>query len=240
MKVTLPGQSGANGANVSLVQDGHYLGRAVLSNGSATIPSTISLTNGNQNGLQIIFEKDGYVSATWTYPLLVAPTVTSVSPAVGAATGGTSVTISGNGFDGATYVDFGGLSAPFNVVNNQTITATAPAGVGTTDVRVGNPNAISPISTADQWGWLPVIDSLSFGYGESGNTIDIIGAGFDGVTSVMFGTTPATSYVVSDNGDSISAVVPPGSGTVAVSVTTTVGPSLDATPGSNSFEYYVT
>ena len=57
---------------------------------------------------------------------LPAPTVTSISPASGPASGGTSVTITGTGFTGATSVTIGGSAATFSVVNDTTITATTP------------------------------------------------------------------------------------------------------------------
>ena len=44
-----------------------------------------------------------------------APSVSSVSPSIGPADGGTTVTISGAGFTGATEVDFGGVAAAFTI-----------------------------------------------------------------------------------------------------------------------------
>ena len=65
------------------------------------------------------------------------PTVTSVSPNSGPATGGTSVTITGANLSGATAVRFGGTAAgAFSVVSSSQITATSPAGIGTVDVTV--------------------------------------------------------------------------------------------------------
>ncbi|WP_414631901.1 IPT/TIG domain-containing protein, partial [Brevundimonas sp. UBA4553] len=51
--------------------------------------------------------------------------------------GGTSVIISGTNFSGATAVTFGATAASGFTVNSATqITATAPAGTGTVDIRV--------------------------------------------------------------------------------------------------------
>lgn len=56
------------------------------------------------------------------------PVVTNVSPNTGPYAGGTSVTITGTNFTGATAVSFGGIpAASFTVVNDTTITATTPA-----------------------------------------------------------------------------------------------------------------
>ncbi|MEV4239758.1 MULTISPECIES: IPT/TIG domain-containing protein [unclassified Nocardia] len=50
----------------------------------------------------------------------------------------------------------------------------------------------------------------------------LTGTGFSGATAVTFGTTPATLYLVLSD-TLILAVTPPGTGTVQVTVTTTVG-----------------
>jgi len=58
------------------------------------------------------------------------PTVTSVSPTSGPTAGGTSVTVGGSGFTGATAVHFG-ANAATNVVGDgagTSLTATTPAG----------------------------------------------------------------------------------------------------------------
>jgi hypothetical protein len=56
-----------------------------------------------------------------------APQVTAISPVGGPTTGGTPVTITGHGFLLATGVTFGGSAATFQVVDDTTITGTAPA-----------------------------------------------------------------------------------------------------------------
>ena len=74
------------------------------------------------------------------------PTVTNVSPNSGTAGGGTTVTLTGTGFVGASSVDFGGTLAPAFTVNSVTsITVTSPPhSVGTVDVHVTNPGGVSP------------------------------------------------------------------------------------------------
>jgi hypothetical protein len=57
------------------------------------------------------------------------PAVTSVSPPLGAATGGTTVTLTGSYLTGATSVTFGGIAATsVTVVNDTTLTCTTPTG----------------------------------------------------------------------------------------------------------------
>jgi hypothetical protein len=59
---------------------------------------------------------------------MVAPVVTSVNPNAGPPSGGTSVTITGSGFTGATSVRFGGQPATnIVVVSDTSITAKTPA-----------------------------------------------------------------------------------------------------------------
>ena len=75
---------------------------------------------------------------------------------VGPAAGGTSVTITGTGFTGATAVDFGTTAATNVMVKSATqITATSPAGTGTVDVTVVTPGGASPVnSPADQFSYV--------------------------------------------------------------------------------------
>jgi hypothetical protein len=64
--------------------------------------------------------------------------------------------------------------------------------------------------------------SPSFGVVTGGNSVTISGSGFIGSTvTVNFGDTVATSTVIDDN--TISAIAPPGTGTVDVTVTTPFG-----------------
>ncbi|NYK10676.1 hypothetical protein HNR14_002557 [Leifsonia naganoensis] len=74
-------------------------------------------------------------SATFTYD--PGTTVDGVDPGHGPQAGGTTVTITGGCFTGATGVLFGTTPATsFTVVDDATITAVAPAGTGTVDVTV--------------------------------------------------------------------------------------------------------
>lgn len=87
----------------------------------------------------------------YTYTGSAAPVVTSVSPASGPI--GTTITITGTGFTGATSVTVGGVSASFTVVLSTQITATVPAGTpaGVVDVRVTGPGGTSANTAADNF-----------------------------------------------------------------------------------------
>ena len=125
------------------------------------------------------------------------PTVTSISPASGPAAGGTSVTITGTGFNGTTgasSVKFGATNAASYSVDSDTqITATAPAGTGTVHVTVTNNSQTSTTSPADQFTYAPAPTvtgaSPNAGPTAGGTTVAITGTGFTGATAVTFGGT---------------------------------------------------
>src|SRR5215831_2374414 len=64
--------------------------------------------------------------------------------------------------------------------------------------------------------------SPSGGSADGGDTVTITGAGFTGVTAVNFGGTPAQNFTI-DSGTQITAISPPGDGTVDVTVVTPDG-----------------
>src|SRR5580698_1790238 len=88
---------------------------------------------------------------------LVPPVVTAIAPSLGPETGGTSVTITGNGFANAVGVQFGSADATaLPDVSNTQITAISPAGTGLVDVTVITAAGQSAASTASQFTYLPV------------------------------------------------------------------------------------
>ncbi len=110
-----------------------------------------------------------------------APTVTGIDPIGGVAAGGTSVTITGTGFVGATNVNFGVTKSPnFTVVNDAQILAISPSGSGMVDVSVLSPNGTSSLSTNDR-----------FTYAQSGSTQSSGGGGYyidPGLSSELVGS----------------------------------------------------
>ncbi|WP_233174791.1 IPTL-CTERM sorting domain-containing protein [Delftia sp. ASV31] len=186
--------------------------------GSGTVNVTVTTAGGTS------------VTATanqFTY--LPAPTVTSVSPNFGPQAGGTSVTITGTDLSGATAVLFGATTATSYVVNSATqITAISPAGTGQVDVRVTTAGGTSAISGADQFSYLatPTITSISptAGPQAGGTAVNITGTNFIGTTGVNFGASAATGFTV-NSATSITATAPPGTGTVDIRVSNSVGTS---------------
>jgi alpha-tubulin suppressor-like RCC1 family protein len=171
------------------------------------------------------------------------PVVTSVSPQIGPAAGGTTVTISGNTFTGATAVKFGTAEATSVTVESATsITATAPPGTGTVNVTVTTPAGTSPTSAADRYTYQapPTITTLSIKSGPAagGTTVTITGTEFATATKVAFGSTSAVEFTV-NSPTSITAVAPPAvGGTVDVRVTNIAGTSVIST--KDRFKYLPT
>lgn len=171
------------------------------------------------------------------------PSVTSVSPASGPAAGGTSVTITGTSFTGASSVKFGGTAAASFTVNSATqVTATSPAGsAGTVDVTVTTSYGTSGTGASDRFTYVaaPGVNSVSLARGPTagGGFVIITGTNLTGATSVKFGTVAATGVTV-QSATSITATVPVATspGTVDVTVTTSGGTS--ATSAGDRFTYY--
>ncbi|MFI1123421.1 IPT/TIG domain-containing protein, partial [Streptomyces hygroscopicus] len=127
----------------------------------------------------------------------MAPVVTSVSPAQGPPAGGTSVTLTGSGFTGATAVRFGpSLATDVVVVSNTQITARTPPGSGTVKVTVTGPSGTSTQNVFFTYTTVaaPVLTALSPASGPTtgGNTVTITGTNLTAATQVLFGPNPAT------------------------------------------------
>jgi hypothetical protein len=170
------------------------------------------------------------IGAAWVFVSSEpTPGVTKIEPTTGPAAGGTSVTITGTGFIGATAVRFGSNNAASFTVNSATsITAVSPAGAGTVDVTVTTPAGTSPTGSADQFTYGPTVTKVEPNRGSTGGgtTVTLTGTGFTGASAVNFGATSAKSFTVNSN-TSITAVSPKvkGNGTVDVTVTTPIGTS---------------
>jgi len=173
------------------------------------------------------------------------PAVTVVSPSGGPLGGGTSVTVTGTNFTGATAVDFGSTPGTGIVVNGggTSLTVTAPAGVaGTVDVTVTTPSGTSATNPADGFTYfvVPTVTRVSpaTGPGTGGTTVTVTGTNLVGASAVDFGFNPA-SHVVVASPTSLTATAPSGSpGFVDVTVTTPGGTS--ATGTADRFTYQKT
>ena len=176
------------------------------------------------------------------FTYVAGPTVANVSPSAGPTPGGTTVTISGTEFTGATAVSFGGVSASFTVNSDTQITAIDSAGSGTVDVTVTIAGGVtSATSTEDQFTYIavPTVTSVdaSNGPAAGGTSVNIFGSGFSGAAVVSFGGVNAASFTV-DSDTEITAIDPAGNGVVDVTVTVPIG-GTSATSNADQFTYNV-
>jgi hypothetical protein len=93
--------------------------------------ASVALSADGQTALLGAPRDDHQMGAAWIFQSAAAPTVppivSRVAPGFGPAAGGTSVTISGANFTGATAVHFGSSEAAFVVESATTIVAVSPA-----------------------------------------------------------------------------------------------------------------
>jgi hypothetical protein len=163
------------------------------------------------------------VKGAYTY--VPVPTVATANPYAGPEAGGATVTITGTNLSSATNVTFGGIAATFIVTSDTQITATTPAGfAGAADIVVTTMGGMATAVGAYTYAAAPTIASVSptAGPETEGVIVTITGTNFTGATAVTFGETPTSTFEI-DTATQIRAVVPAGTGTVDVSVSTAGG-----------------
>ena len=154
-----------------------------------------------------------------------APSITSFSPGHGGV--GTSVTILGHAFTGATAVSFGGTAAASLTVDSDTqITATVAAGTANGPVSVTTP--VGTASSLTAFFLPPTITGLSLPSGGARATVTITGTNLTGATAVAVGGTPAAFTVVSNTQATFTVPSGAATGSAPVTVTTPGGTSAGA------------
>jgi len=125
------------------------------------------------------------------------PVIRSFTPAT--ASKGTTISIIGNNFTGATSVSFGDTAATaFSVLSDTAITATVGGGAS------GAVVVITPAGLGSRNGFVftlppPSIHSFTPVTGPPGTKVSISGTGLTTTTAISFGGTPATSFgILSD------------------------------------------
>ncbi|HXC94319.1 MAG TPA: IPT/TIG domain-containing protein, partial [Edaphobacter sp.] len=158
----------------------------------------------------------------------VVPAVSQLTPSEAPYLGGTSVVIAGSGFSGADEVLFGVTPAVYQVWSDGVVTATAPPGIGTVQVAVRTTRGISAAGPASQFTYalIPAVAQLTpqSGAAAGGTSVVINGQGFTGATTVAFGGVVAPAFTINSD-TQITAISPPGTGVVDVTVTTSGGVS---------------
>lgn len=162
-----------------------------------------------------------------------SPTITSFTPASGLA--GATVVITGTNFTGVTAVRFNGINAGSYTVNSATqITATVPTGTSTGRITV-----LTGVGTATSGSNFtlttpaPTISGFSPSSGNPTTSVVITGTNFAGASAVRFGGVNAASYTINGGGTQITATVPTGAVSGAITVVTPNGTATS----SGSFTY---
>jgi IPT/TIG domain/FG-GAP repeat len=187
----------------------------------------------------------GFRGAVWAFENTSAPRpeVASVAPAEGPASGGTTVTITGNNLFEASAVSFGSLkAASFSVDSPSSIMAVSPrAPAGEVDITVRTPTGGLSLRTAnDAYEFKPTVTALSPNTGPSagGTGVTVTGAGFglgSEATVFKFGSTPATSVNCVSSME--CTLVSPAHAAGKVSVKATVNKVNSATTKAAHFTY---
>lgn len=157
-----------------------------------------------------------------------APTVTSIAPTSGGP--GTSVTLTGTTFTGATAVSFNGTAAPFTVLSPTSIVTSVPSGARTGSITVTTPGgtASSVSFTASKTKKAPTITGFDPPSGAPDTVVTITGTDLAGATSVRIGTVTRTSGWTVLSATQLSMPVPAGAVSGTVAVTTAGGTGTSA------------
>lgn len=195
----------------------------------------------------VVTTPGGSNAANTLYTYVVAPTVTSISPSSGPVAGGTTVTINGTNFTGATKVTIGGVIATnLVVVNATTVTVVLPPDpfpavpVVGASVYVTTAGGTSTQTISYQYVAAPTVTGISpqIGSTSGGTSVTITGTNLGGSNSsatVTIGGAAATNVVVVSS-TTISATTPAGAlGTASVVVTTDGGSNA----GNTLYSYLV-
>jgi len=155
-----------------------------------------------------------------------APAISSFTPTSGPV--GTSVSISGSAFTGATSVTFNGTAASYAVNSDAEITATVPSSATSGPIAVTTAGGTATSSTSFEVTppSAPTISSFTPTSGPVGTTVVISGTSFTGASSVTFNGTGAIYTVDSDT--QITATVPSGATSGPIDVTTGGGIATSA------------
>ncbi|MGQ4516807.1 IPT/TIG domain-containing protein [Streptomyces sp. DW26H14] len=230
----VPNTGPAAGNNSVTLNGSGFAGVTAVTFGTApalsyTVNSTTKITAVAPPGtgsVGVTVRNPGGTSGPVTYTYAAAPSLASVTPSQGPASGGTTVVLTGTGLSAASAVMFGATPATTFTVDSATqITAVAPAGSGAVPVTVTTPGG----TTGPVYFFYLTAPSLlsatpAQGPASGDTSVTLRGADLTGTTSVMFGATPAPAFTV-DSPTQITAVTPAGGGTVQVAVVTPAGSS---------------
>lgn len=235
-RVTLSGSGfQADGASVNIVSFGGVTATSVSVLNDTSLQCNVPAGTSGLSVQVTVANVNGTALLPGGYRYHARPTVTAVSPPNGPAAGGTTVTLTGTGFQvdspGPNSVTFGGVSASaISALSDTQLTCVTPPGTESTTVDVVLTNANGTGTLFGGFSYdapaLPVLASTSPGRGPTvGSTqVRLSGSGFLPGMSVSFGSTPALDVVVVDE-HTIDCLTPasPASAWVDVTLTWSTG-----------------
>jgi len=224
--------TGVNLAGATSVRFNGTVSTAIANNTATSL--MVNVPAGATNGYLSVTTATGTSAPSSTiFIVVLPPTLTSFTPTSGPV--GTSVTITGTNFTGATGVSFNATAATSFVVNSNTsITATVPAGATTGTISVqalgGTVTSTGTFTVIQP----PVLSSISPGSGPTGVGLTLTGTTLTGTTGITFAGSPnntvSSGFIINPAGTQISGIiVPAGAISGPVTVTTPVGTSNSLT-----------
>lgn len=183
---------------------------------TATVPATAS------TGKLTISTAAGTTLSAGTFK--ITPTLSSFSPGTGSP--GTTVTVSGSGFTGATAVKFGIVAATsFTVVNATTINTIVPANAVTGKIAVTTGGGTA--TSANNFTVGPIITGLLPTQGAPGSVVLVQGLNFVSGTTVTINGVPATTTY--NSAKQLTVIVPMSATTGVVRATNPNGMAVSPT-----------
>lgn len=240
----------AGGNQITISGTQFFSGASVIVGGngcavtSITEPTTIVCTLAAHavGAVDVVVKNIDNQSTTKTagYTYQLAPTLSSISPSYGRASGGTTVTLTGTGFVSGAMVTLGGqVCSSVSVTSSTQLTCVTSAhAIGATDVLVTNADGqtSSTLSSAFTYYNIPEVSFLSPDYGseDGGTTLTISGSEFVAGATVTIGGFACNSVSVNSS-TQITCVTPAQSvGSYDLVVTNT---NTYSTTVSNAFDY---
>ena len=226
--------SGPAGTGVTLTGTGFTGATAVKFNGTAAFTYTIgsdtaitaTVPAGATTGTITVVSTGGSGTSTASFTVLLPPVINAFTPTIGPA--GSSVTLTGAGFTGATAVKFNGTAATtFTVGSDTSITVTVPSGAASGTIAITTPGGTGSSPGAFTVLAPPVIASFTPASGLAGAQVTLTGTGFTGATSVQFNGTAASTFTIGSD-TAITVTVPAGAATGPITVTAPGGTGASA------------
>ena len=217
------------GTNLATTTGVYFGGAASLSVAASATSVTAVVPSGGFSGVVSVLAAGGGATSAAAFqvtaPVLppLPPVVAALSPSAGPV--GSTVLISGTGFDFTTGVSFNGMPATFQQVTGG-LAAVVPAGATTGPVVVtsadagpGTGSVVFTVQGAGSSG--PSLTSFAPGSGPAGTTVVVTGVGLAGTSAVSVNGVPAASF----------SALSPTAVSFVVGKKSTSGPVRLTTPG---------